>query len=202
MRNTGHKQRRATVTERNENPKQLINWFDDFDGPNHYRFLSNFYVGDTIDMGDGHGACYKTGEHAFAAYKAADGNSWQAIVDASSPGKAKMLGRRIELRKDWEAVKYDVMRAVLAAKFSPDRPEAKMLLDTKNAMLIEGTHWDDKVWGVTMSRTVGRNWLGTLLMAQRAILRSGLDPKTVHRSVLNFSGIQGVQDVHKLKRVK
>ena len=175
------------MTDRNERPKQLINWFDDFDGPNKYGFLSNFYVGEPIEMGDGHGACYRTGEHAFAAYKAMDSNSWQSIVDAKSPGKAKMLGRRVQLREDWEAVKYDVMRAVLAAKFHPDRREAKMLLKTGDAMLIEGTDWNDRVWGVTSERGNGRNWLGHLLMAQRAILRSGMHPIRINRAVLGFS---------------
>ena len=175
------------MTKRNENPDQLIDWFDDFDGPNKFRFLSNFYVGEPIDMNDGHGAVYRTGEHAFAAYKAAALNAWQAIVDAKSPGKAKMLGRRIPLRSDWEEVKYDVMRAVLAAKFSPERAESELLLATGDAMLIEGTDWNDKVWGVTNGKGNGRNWLGTLLMAQRAMLRSGMYPIRINRAVLNFS---------------
>lgn len=174
--------------ERNARPDQLIDWFDDFEGHNDYRFLSNFFIGDPIDMNDGHGACYRTGEHAFQAYKATDLVQWQGVVDAKSPGKAKMIGRRIELRKDWEQVKFDVMRAVLAAKFSPERPEAEMLLATGDALLIEGTEWNDRVWGVNR-QGMGRNWLGTLLMAQRAVLRSGLQPLKVQRTVRHTASL-------------
>lgn len=164
----------------NENPSILIDWFDDFEGENKYRFLSNFYVGEPIDMQDGNGPIYRTGEHAFQAYKASDRKGWRTVVEAKDPGRAKARGRRLTLRDDWESVKYDVMSAVLAAKFAPDRPEAVLLVMTGDALLVEGTHWGDRVWGVAVPKgsirqPTGRNWLGRLLMAQRAILRAGGD---------------------------
>jgi len=163
--------------KRNENTEIMIDWFDDFEGENQYAFLSNFYVGDPIDMQDGEGPIYLTGEHAFAAYKARTRHDWAKVVTAKSPGKAKGIGREIKLRPEWERVKHDVMVCVLAAKFAPNRPEAEWLLRTGDALLVEGTEWQDRVWGVACASnpdkpSYGRNWLGRLLMQQRALLRT------------------------------
>lgn len=165
----------------------VISYFDDFDEPdNTWRFLSNFYIGDPIHFtpaGPG-GATFTalTGEHMFQAYKAGEGRSFKKILAAATPGEAKAEGRHLlRLRGDWERVKYDVMRYVLALKFTLDREEGRQLLATGDALLVEGTHWGDKVWGVALpkdeeepgaawARSPGRNWLGVLLMARRAEL--------------------------------
>jgi len=157
-----------------------IMWFDDLGTGNpEYRFLSNFYEGVPIEMPDGQ--VFATGEHAFAAYKAAHPAAFAAIQGATSPGEAKSMGRKCTLRPDWEAVKYDVMAAVIRSKFGAGREEATLLLRTGDALLVEGTYWGDRVWGVDLKsyadREVahlapGRNWLGTLLMARRAELRA------------------------------
>ena len=164
-----------------ENSRSLIINFDDFDGPNKYRFLSNFYIGSEIVV---FGREYMTGEHAFQAMKAAYPHQRDGIMRAKSPGESKRLGRSCVLRKDWENVKYDVMAAILRAKFTIDREEGKGLLGTGNALLVEGTAWADRVWGTAGRRvqldvhppivvkSPGRNWLGTLLMARRAELRA------------------------------
>lgn len=73
---------------------------------------------------------------------------------------------------DWEARKYYAMRVVLDAKFAPGTPLALMLMATENAELVEGNNWGDTCWGVCNG--AGLNWLGTLLMARRAVLRSQL----------------------------
>lgn len=174
------------MSERNEDPTRLINWFDDFDGPNQFAFLSNFFMGSKIDMGDGYGPVYLTGEHAFQAYKARTVADWKKVVKANEPGRAKHYGRKLDLRPDWETVKYDVMRAVLAAKFTKDRYEGQRLIDTLDAYLVEGTMWNDRVWGINIDKHVGRNWLGELLMARRAHLHSGLDIQPINAAVLGF----------------
>ena len=165
-----------------ENSNSLIINFDDFDGPNQHRFLSNFYVG--VEPIRVFGRDYMTGEHAFQAMKARYPDQRQRIADAETPGDAKALGRSVMLRLDWEQVKYDAMAAVIRAKFDWNRDEAAMLLGTGNALLVEGTAWGDRVWGTagrrimegiqppTIVRSPGRNWLGTLLMARRAELRA------------------------------
>lgn len=160
---------------------QVIAWFDDFDGSQPFEALSNFYIGKPIRIRE-FGDRFMTGEHAFAALKAfRDGQKteeYRDIRDARSPGEAKYLGQKCRLRQDWEAVKYDVMMAVLRAKFTLDREEGNILLTTGDALLIEGTFWDDEVWGVALGNVEspfvapGRNWLGTMLMARRAELKA------------------------------
>jgi ribA/ribD-fused uncharacterized protein len=146
-----------------------IEYFDSFKGPNPYDFLSNFYVSPVELLGNS----YQTGEHAFQAFKAADMYDHEWIANQSSPDTAKLAGRSIELRSDWEAVKYDVMVAVLRAKFAPGSELSDKLMATGNALLVEGTDWNDRVWGMSLPSKRGRNWLGVLLMARRAELLSG-----------------------------
>jgi len=155
----------------------LIAWFDDFEGPNNYAFLSNFYVGSPlyIHVLDDE---FMTGEHAFAAMKTVRPGDYQRIRNAEDPHAAKYHGRTCELRPDWEQVKYDAMLTVIRSKFTLERAEGQMLLATADALLVEGTHWADDVWGVALRRnglspaTPGRNWLGTMLMARRAELKA------------------------------
>lgn len=177
----------------NADPTRLIDWFDDGADlesdpagtrTNTFRFLSNFYPDEPFELDASlisplwdfpHPIRFATGEHAFQAAKAVNPIAFEAIAGARTPAGAKAGGRRCTLRSDWEAVKYDVMREVLAAKFAPDTLCADLLELTGNAMLVEGTWWNDRVWGVDLRLPdrPGRNWLGTLLMARRAELRAG-----------------------------
>lgn len=159
----------------------MIAWFDEFDGINPYAALSNFYIGAPISIpGLGSAQTYMTGEHAYAAMKCwgvKSNKNYDRIVAAPDPQSAKTLGRTLPMRPDWEEVKYDVMLAVLRAKFTLTREEGKMLLNTGDALLIEGTYWEDEVWGVDLIvdsplHAPGRNWLGTMLMARRAELKA------------------------------
>jgi len=177
----------------------VISYLDDFDDPeNQFRFLSNFYVGQPIHFGQ---YVALTGEHLFQAMKARDGFHFRKILAAATPGEAKAEGRHLlGLRPDWERVKYDVMRVVLAHKFTLKRPEGGMLLDTRDALLVEGTYWKDRVWGVELTHTddadpgtgwqtsPGRNWLGVLLMARRAELHAELAgvPAFDYAETINF----------------
>lgn len=162
----------------------IIEYFDDFEGPNPHAFLSNFYASPVTILG----RTYPTGEHAFAAFKALPGTAaHERIRKALGPGTAKAFGRRIEMRPDWENVKYDVMRVVLRAKFAQGSELAAQLMATGNALLVEGTNWNDKVWGVALPGKRGRNWLGHLLMARRAELLSG-EPETDETVALQFIG--------------
>jgi ribA/ribD-fused uncharacterized protein len=150
-----------------------ITYFDSFEGPNIFDFLSNFYVGEPIPF-DGHR--YRTGEHLFQALKVTDRNTRKFIRDAKTPGESKHIGRTIILRHDWEMVKYDAMRLVLNLKFTHQREEGSFLLSTGDALLTEGNDWNDTTWGAVRyegrerALWAGRNWLGHLLMARRAEL--------------------------------
>ena len=161
------------MPEHNADPSKVIDWFDYFFGEdepaNEYRYLSNFYRGDPIHA---LGREWMDGEHLFAALKATTHEDFLKVANAKTPSETKALGRTITLREDWAEVRLDVMRWVLSLKFTLDRPEGRALLETGDAMLIEGTWWNDTVWGLDRETGMGRNWLGTLLMARRAELRA------------------------------
>ena len=142
-----------------------IQVIDNFRG--EYLWLSNFYM-NPFDMD---GIMYPSGEHAFHAYKTHDLSFRQKIAAAPSPGAAKGMGRRVQLRPDWETVKREVMANVIAAKF--DDVFLRLFLDqTNDALLIEGNKHCDNVWGSCVcpkhKSWAGKNWLGKTLMAERA----------------------------------
>ena len=114
------------------------------------------------------GILYPTSEHAFQAMKSLDEEERQEIALLPTPGKAKRAGKKLTLRADWEEVKEEVMHAILVCKFS--KPELKeKLLDTCDAVLVEGNSWGDREWGVCDG--VGKNKLGKILMLVREKLR-------------------------------
>ena len=140
-------------------------------------FLSNFY-NEPIIVDGKH---FQTSEHAFQAYKTLDPEWFETIRKAKSAGKAKKLGRKAPLRKDWESIKYSVMLKCLQAKFS--KPEMqKMLLSTGEAILIENNTWHDTVWGCCLCQKhggEGKNMLGQLLMKIRKELREACAEKSI-----------------------
>lgn len=158
---------------------------DFFDMTPEGDFLSNFYESEpvTVDVGFGE-QTYRTTEHAYAAAKAYTRADHDWIVANPDPGVAKSRGRRVErdgsARPDWDEVKPDIMARVIAVKFPLDasHPLTQRLLATGRKVLIEGTAWDDHVWGVAYDPTTngmtGRNLLGVILMERRGVLRASL----------------------------
>ena len=115
-------------------------------------------------------------EHAYAAGKSTDPMFWVKIakIPEDKAGKAKRLGRKIKLRKDWDMIKLSHMRQLLIQKFQyPSFKE--LLLLTKNATLIEGNYWHDNYWGdcycPDCENIVGQNQLGKMLMKVRGVIR-------------------------------
>ena len=137
---------------------------DFFDG--EYAFLSNFYNASCIFEEK----LYSTVEHAFQAAKSLDHAERDWIAAAGSPGLAKRLGRRINLRPDWEKVKFDVMEECLRSKFADSILKQK-LLATGDEELVEGNYWHDNTYGNCSCEKckdiVGRNMLGNILMKLR-----------------------------------
>jgi ribA/ribD-fused uncharacterized protein len=74
------------------------------------------------------------------------------------------------LRKDWEAVKDDIMREAVRAKFRQRADLAKILLGTGDAFIVEHTE-NDSYWGDGGDGS-GKNMLGTILMEVRQELRN------------------------------
>lgn len=144
---------------------------DCFDGK--YAFLSNFYSSPISPFNDG--IVYPTVEHAFQAYKTTDINKRKEIAAQSTPGKAKHLGRHVEIRDDWQEIRINVMYTALKEKFKDLELRTK-LLSTGNAELIEGNTWSDNFWGdchCPKCRGIkGENNLGKLLMKIREDYKS------------------------------
>ncbi len=130
-----------------------------------HAFLSNFHRAPF----EWRGKVWPTSEAAFQAAKTRDERMRDRIRSAHSPAAAKRLGRRADLRCDWEHVKDDVMHSVLAARFAvPELRDA--LLATGDAELVEGNTWGDTYWGVCDGR--GLNRLGRTLMRIRDDIRT------------------------------
>lgn len=137
----------------------------EFDGK--YAFLSNFFHSPF----EFDGIIYPTNEHFFQAMKTLDQEERRKIAEAKSPGAAKRMGRKVQLREDWEKIKEDVMRLGITLKFQTHPDLAKKLIDTGDAYLIEGNTWCDQTWGSChCPRHVnipGQNLLGQILMDER-----------------------------------
>jgi ribA/ribD-fused uncharacterized protein len=117
------------------------------------------------------GSRWPTSEHYFQAQKFSDPKLREQVRRASTPGEAARLGRsrRAPLRGDWEAVKVDVMRRAVRAKFEQHPDLAARLLATGDARIVEHTG-NDRFWGDGGDGS-GRNMLGEILMDVRARLR-------------------------------
>ena len=67
-----------------------------------YFFLSNFYE----QPHQYEGIVYPTNEHAFQAAKTMNMELRRQVAACDTPGKAKQMGRRLPLRKDWEEERF------------------------------------------------------------------------------------------------
>ena len=139
----------------------MSNVIDSFRG--EFDWLSNFYQCQV----EFEGMNFSNVEAAFQAAKCLDMKERERFFGLSG-GQAKRLGRRVELRSDWEEVKIDIMRQVLKSKFTQNPELREKLIATGDTELIEGNNWNDTFWGVCRGK--GRNHLGKLLMEVRAEL--------------------------------
>jgi ribA/ribD-fused uncharacterized protein len=143
-----------------------------FDGP--YAFLSNFCPSPITGLGDG--ITYPTAEHAFQAQKTPEIDVRRRIAAYNLPGAAKQAGRQVNLRSDWERIKKQVMLRVVLAKFARNPDLSRQLAATGHAVLVEGNTWHDNYWGDChcgrpKCAEPGLNYLGSILMAARLVLR-------------------------------
>lgn len=142
---------------------------DDF--RKYYFFLSNFSKYATAYEG----VVYPTSEHAYQAAKSLDPEVRKQFLESDKPRDAKNLGQEIERRRDWETVKYGIMKKVLFDKFSRHYDIQQKLLATGDAELVEGNTWHDNTWGnCTCDRCYdieGQNMLGKALMEVRDMLK-------------------------------
>ena len=128
-----------------------------------YYFLSNFYESPVT----WNGLTYLNNEAAFQSAKTFSDRECFTNLDPSS---AKKLGRKVQLRNDWEKVKFDIMYEICKAKFSQNEELRNMLMATGVEYLEEGNTWGDRIWGTV--NDIGENRLGKILMRVREELRS------------------------------
>jgi ribA/ribD-fused uncharacterized protein len=131
-----------------------------------YAAFSNFFPRPIVLDG----VRYPSSEHAYQAMKTDNINERMAIIEASTPGKAKRLGHTVSVIPDWDEVKLPWMRKVVLAKFTQHPDLMDLLHDTAPAELIEGNSWHDNVWGICVCHKCylqGQNWLGKILMEIR-----------------------------------
>ena len=127
-------------------------------------YLSNFSRhGFAID-----GVYWPTVEHYFQAQKAPGTEHEERIRRAYTAKDAKRMGRAVPLRPDWEAVKDDVMRRAVEAKFAAHPDLAARLLATGDEELVEAAP-GDFYWG-TGADGSGQNRLGRIVMEVRTTL--------------------------------
>ena len=106
---------------------------DSFRG--EYGFLSNFHKC-RVEF---EGMVYPSVEHAFQAAKNPDPEYRSLIAAVCSPVTAKRIGKKTQLRPDWEKVKEGIMLELLRSKFF-DPVLREKLLATGDAELIEGNN--------------------------------------------------------------
>jgi ribA/ribD-fused uncharacterized protein len=117
------------------------------------------------------GERWPTSEHYFQAQKFEDSAYRQKIRTANSPMVAARLGRdrTQKLRRDWESVKVDIMRAAVLAKFTQHEELRSLLHSTGEAKIVEHTE-NDAYWGDGGDGS-GKNMLGQILMQVRKSLQ-------------------------------
>lgn len=117
------------------------------------------------------GVVWPTVEHYFQAHKSLDTQEREMVRLAGTPAQSKKLGRSLQLRADWEEVKYEIMLKALRTKFS-DRGLKEILLSTADRTIYEDSPYD-RIWGTGELGGIGtgKNLLGKALMQVRNELR-------------------------------
>lgn len=123
-------------------------------------------------------AWWPTVEHFFQAAKfvETDPDHAAAILRVPKPRDAARMGRDRShpLRRDWEAVKEEVMRRAVQCKFETHPDLRQMLLATGDEQIVEASPVDF-YWGCGGDGT-GLNRLGKILMEVRDALRAAPPP--------------------------
>lgn len=134
---------------------------------NEYDFLSNFYPSKVFY----NGVMFENSEAAFQAQKEP---SRAMEFSKLLPNEAKRLGRRVNIRDDWETAKDEIMFDIVFYKFSANKNLGERLKRTGDAHLVEGNYWHDNYWGDChchkCKNEEGKNVLGFILEKVRTLL--------------------------------
>jgi hypothetical protein len=132
-----------------------------------YRFLSNFVECKVVLDGEE----YNSVEHAYVVAKTVDIGIRKEIQSLPYAGQVKRFGKKIELRKGWDNLKYSIMFDLVEQKFNQE-PYKSLLLET-SCDIFEGNMWGDIYWGVVWNEDdsySGENNLGEIIMFIRSDL--------------------------------
>ena len=129
---------------------------------NEYFFLSNYYE---IPV-EYKGLHYLSSEAAYQAQKCISESEMHQFTTLT-PDESKKLGKRIQIREDWNDVKVTIMREIVRNKFNQHEDLKKKLIATGNTILEEGNTWNDTFWGISLKTGIGCNHLGKILMDLR-----------------------------------
>jgi len=136
------------------------------------------------------GTVYHTAEHWMMAQKALlfdDRESFEKIILAESPQKAKKMGRQVRnFNEDiWKSKRMDIVVQGTLHKFNQNNGLRSFLIDTNDKILVEASPVD-KIWGIGLDaenknaknpkRWEGLNLLGFALMEVRDLLRLDNSP--------------------------
>lgn len=143
-----------------------------------YDFLSNFYP-----CKDG-----TTVEHRYQAAKATYPYEYEMIMKCETAGKAKRMGKEITIRKDWKAIKYDVMKSLVFYKFLSDPELGEKLCKIKED-IVEDNNWHDNDYGnckcEACTEIEGKNWLGEILTEVRSIIKNAKESEMIDAFDIN-----------------
>lgn len=108
-------------------------------------------------------------EQAFMFGKSEDSDYRAKVLATPNPYEVKALGRKVNLRPDWDDLKYPWMVSVLKAKFSQNVHLRNLLLSTAELPIHENCK--DPWWGGGPNFPNGKDLLGKALMEVRSWLR-------------------------------
>ena len=154
--------------------QNIINFFR---GDEEYDFLGNWYPAEFVFAG----RKYVSTEQYMMEQKASlfrDTEARDEIMRLTGFDEIKAMGRKVRNYDEelWSAVRFQVVRRGIRAKFQQNRDQLEKLIETGTAILAETTD-QDKLWGIgismdderktDVSRWNGRNLLGDVLMTVR-----------------------------------
>ena len=134
---------------------------------NQYFFLSNFYECPIYY----NKLVFCNAEAAFQAQKVINEKDQYKFINLNA-SQARKLGKTVQLRKDWEEIKDNVMYEIVKRKFTVNKELQQKLIDTKDEELVEGNWWHDTYWGIDSKTGIGKNKLGKILMKVREEVKS------------------------------
>jgi len=134
---------------------------DSFTG--EFSFLSNFYFAE-IRIGK---YIFTTNEHAYHTFKSNDEKYRNYIISLPKPWQAKRESS--SKPNDWFDYDKELMFIINWIKYISHRNLRIKLLNTNNAILIEGNKHGDTFWGMCNGK--GENNLGKIIMKIRKLLQ-------------------------------